>query len=264
MSETPMSLIQHLEELRKIIIRIIIAIVIGTIVSFALFEQTLMEIINAPVYREGIYLHQLGMTEVFITQIKVSFLSGLVITIPFTAYQVWSFILPALYAHERKYVYMIVPATILLFAAGVVFGYYVVLPIAITFLTTRLPEVVELLSFAQYVSFVVSLLIPFGFVFQLPLAIAFLARIGVVNYKFFQEKRKYAILIIFIVSALLTPPDPLSLILMAIPVMILYEFSILIAWLIGKKVKKEEVDEAEDFEEVTETKEEGEDKDDIS
>jgi len=246
MSETSMSLVQHLDELRKILIKITVAILIGTIVSFALFEDTLMKLINAPIDGRGIPLHQLVMTEVFVTRIKISFLAGFIITIPFTAYQAWSFILPALYAHERKYIYMIAPASAILFMAGVVFGYLVVLPIAITFFTTQFADIHSTLSFAQYVSFVVGFLIPFGLVFQLPLAVAFLARMGIVDYKFFQAKRKYAILIIFIIAALVTPPDVVSQILMAIPVLILYEISILIAWLIGKKVKKEEVEEGEE------------------
>ena len=246
MSETSMSLIQHLDELRKILIKIIVAILIGTIVSFALFEDILLRIINAPISGKDIVLFQYAVTEVFVTRVKLSLLAGFIMTIPFTAYQAWSFILPALYANERKYVYMIVTPSIILFMAGVVFGYYTVLPIALNFFTAQLPAVADqpaTLAFSQYVSFVVTFLLPFGLVFQLPLGVAFLARMGIVDYKYFQVKRKYAILIIFIIAALLTPPDLVSQILMAIPVLILYEISILIAWLIGKKVKKEEVEE---------------------
>jgi len=249
MSDTSMSLIQHLDELRKILIKIIIAVLLGTIVSFALFEAVLWRIINAPIVgiERDIIMIQYGVTEVFVARIKLSLLAGFIITSPFTAYQAWSFILPALYAHERKYIYMIAPASALLFAAGVVFGYYVVLPIALNFFTAQLPIIAgypTTLAFSQYVSFVVVFLLPFGLVFQLPLGIAFLARMGIVDYKFFQAKRKYAILIIFIIAALLTPPDLISQILMAVPVLILYEISILIAWLIGKKrAKKKEIEE---------------------
>ncbi|MBS3970409.1 MAG: twin-arginine translocase subunit TatC [Clostridia bacterium] len=242
MSDTSMSLIDHLEELRKIIIRIVIAILVGAVVSFALFEDVLFKIINAPIAGKDIQLAQLAVTEVFITRLKVSLLSGIVITIPFTAYQIWSFILPALYAHERRYVYMIAPMSAILFAAGVVFGYYVVLPLALVFFIVQGADLLPMLSFARYVSFVLGFLLPFGLVFQLPLAVVFLVKIGVVDYKFFKAKRKYAILIIFIISAVLTPPDLVSQLLMAGPVVLLYEISILIAWLIRKKVKKEDGD----------------------
>lgn len=242
MSDTSMSLIDHLEELRKIIIRIAIAILVGAVVSFALFEDVLFKIINAPIAGKDIQLAQLAVTEVFITRLKVSLLSGIVITIPFTAYQIWSFILPALYAHERRYVYMIAPMSAILFAAGVVFGYYVVLPLALVFFIVQGADLLPMLSFARYVSFVLGFLLPFGLVFQLPLAVVFLVKIGVADYKFFKAKRKYAIFIIFIISAVLTPPDVVSQLLMAGPVVLLYEISILIAWLIRKKVKKEDGD----------------------
>lgn len=245
MSDASMSLIDHLEELRKIIIRIIIAILIGTIVSFALFEDVLFKIINAPIAGKNIQLAQLAVTEVFITRLKVSLLSGLIITIPFTAYQIWSFILPALYEHERKYVYMIAPMSAVLFAAGIIFGYYVVLPLALVFFVGQGADLLPMLSFARYVSFVLGFLLPFGLVFQLPLAVVFLVKIGVADYKFFKAKRKYAIFIIFVISAVLTPADVVSQLLMAGPVVLLYEISILIAWLIRRKPKKEDEDKDE-------------------
>jgi sec-independent protein translocase protein TatC len=137
---------------------------------------------------------------------------------------------------------MIAPMSAILFAAGVVFGYYVVLPLALVFFIVQGADLLPMLSFARYVSFVLGFLLPFGLVFQLPLAVVFLVKIGVVDYKFFKAKRKYAILIIFIISAVLTPPDLVSQLLMAGPVVLLYEISILIAWLIRKKVKKEDGD----------------------
>ncbi|WP_028307577.1 twin-arginine translocase subunit TatC [Desulfitibacter alkalitolerans] len=240
MSDTSMTLIDHLEELRKVIIRIVIAVLVGTVVSFALFEDVLFIIINAPIAGKDIQLAQLAVTEVFITRLKISLLSGFIITIPFTAWQIWSFILPALYAHERKYVYMIAPMSAILFAAGVVFGYYVVLPLALLFFIGQGADLLPMLSFARYVAFVLGFLLPFGLVFQLPLAVVFLVKIGAADYKFFKAKRKYAIFIIFIISAVLTPADVVSQLLMAGPVILLYEISILIAWLIRKKVKEED------------------------
>ncbi|KUO51446.1 MAG: hypothetical protein APF76_13850 [Desulfitibacter sp. BRH_c19] len=240
MSDMSMSLIDHLEDLRKIIIRLILAILLGTIVSFVFFEEVISQVINAPIIGKEIQLVQLTVTEAFLTKIKISLLSGVMITIPFTAWQLWSFILPALYAHEKKYVYIITPMSAILFTAGVVFGYYVVLPLALIFFIGQGANLVPMLSFARYVSFVLGFLIPFGLVFQLPLAVVFLVKIGVTDYKFFVAKRKYAVLIIFVISALLTPADVVSQLLMAGPVMLLYEISILISWLIRKKVKEED------------------------
>ncbi len=240
MSGMSMTLLEHLEDLRKIIIRVILAILLGTIVSFIFFEDIISQIINAPILEKNIQLVQLTVTEAFITKIKISILSGIIITVPFTTWQLWSFILPALYAHEKKYVYIITPMSAILFGLGVFFGYYVVLPLALLFFIGQGADLMPMLSFARYVSFVLGFLLPFGLVFQLPLAVVFLVKIGVADYKFFKAKRKYAILIIFIISALLTPADVVSQLLMAGPVVLLYEVSIIIAWLIRKKVKEED------------------------
>lgn len=240
MSDMSMSLIDHLEDLRKVIIRVLLAILLGTIISLVFFDDVILQIINAPLIGKDVSLVQLTVTEAFLTKIKIGFLSGIIITTPLTAWQLWSFILPALYAHEKKYVYIITPISAILFMMGVVFGYYVVLPLALVFFIAQGSDLVTMLSFAKYVSFILGFLLPFGLVFQLPLAVVFLVKIGVVDYKFFITKRKYAILIIFIISAILTPADVVSQLLMAGPVMLLYEIGIFISWLIRKKVKEED------------------------
>jgi sec-independent protein translocase protein TatC len=241
MSESTMSLIEHLEELRQKIIKIILAVLLGTIISFVFFNDIILEIITKPIAGKDLSLVQLTVTEAFLTKLKVSVLTGTIITIPYTAWQIWSFVLPALYSHERKYIYMITPFSAFLFTAGIVFAYFVVLPLALIFFISQGGgSLVPMLSFARYVSFVLGFLLPFGLVFQLPLAVIFLTKIGVIDYKFLKSKRKYAILIIFIVAAVLTPPDVISQVLMAAPVLVLYEISILISWIIRRKKKKEE------------------------
>lgn len=239
MSDVPMSLIDHLSDLRKVIIRIILAILFGAIISFVLFDDFLWEIIYRPIDGKDIELIQITVTEAFLTRLKVSFLAGAIITIPFTAWQLWSFILPALYAHEKKYVYMITPFSAILFVLGIIFGYFVVLPIAIVFFVGQGESLTPMLSFAQYVSFILRFLLPFGLVFQLPLAVIFLVRIGAVDHTFFRKNRKYAILLTFVVAAVLTPPDVISQVLMALPVLLLYEISIILSWLMRKKEEPE-------------------------
>ncbi|MEW6623554.1 MAG: twin-arginine translocase subunit TatC [Bacillota bacterium] len=241
MAKESMTLLEHLEELRKIIIKIFLFILLGTVISYIFFEDLVLQFITAPLDGKNISLVQLTVTEAFMTKLKISILSGAVITLPFSTWQIWSFILPALYTHEKKYVLTITPISAFLFVVGVLFGYYVVLPFALIFFIAQGgKELLAMLSFARYVSFVLGFLVPFGLVFQLPLAVIFLSRIGVADYRFFKAKRKYAILIIFIISAVLTPADVVSQLLMAGPVILLYEISIVFSWLLRRKVNEDE------------------------
>ncbi len=144
---------------------------------------------------------------------------------------IWSFIKPALFPHERKYVYILFPVTLLLFCGGIVFAYFGILPLVLKFFIYIAGSNLDtMFKVDQYVSFVTAFTIPFGLVFELPVIVFFLAKMGVVTSQTLSRNRKYAILIIFILAAALTPgPDPISQMMMGIPVYILYEISVLVA-----------------------------------
>jgi sec-independent protein translocase protein TatC len=234
-----MSLTEHLIELRKRLTNSLIAVGIGFFVCYY-FKEWLFAVITKPltdVLPKSSYLIYTGLTQAFFTYMKIAFFASLIITSPFIIYQVWKFISPALLPQEKKYVVPFVFFSTLLFLSGVTFGYFVVLPTAFEFFVSFNNEYLRaMISFSDYLSFMVTFLLGFGLSFQLPILMFFLAKLGIVTDKLLSKNRKYAILLIFIVAAILTPsPDALSQILMAIPLMFLYEVSIFVAKIAGKK-----------------------------
>ena len=193
--------------------------------------------------------------EPFFTAIKVSFFTGFLLSLPIIFWQIWVFIAPALYASEKKFVLPFVLFATTMFLLGASFSYYVVVPIGLQFLINFGSELFSALpSIGEYVGFFTKLVFGFGIAFELPVITLFLAKIGVVNGEMLRNFFKFAVVIIFVLSALLTPPDMVTQFLMAIPMVILYGFSILIADYVGQK--KEDEEDTED-EEETEEKEEG-------
>jgi sec-independent protein translocase protein TatC len=168
---------------------------------------------------------------------KLAFFASLIITSPFIIYQIWKFISPALHSNEKKYVVPFVFFSTLLFVSGVLFGYFIALPPAFGFFVSFNNKYLQaMISFSDYLSLFVTFLLGFGLSFELPIFMFFLAKLGIVNAKMLSKQRRYAILVIFIVAAILTPsPDALSQILMAIPLMFLYEVSIFVVKFAEKK-----------------------------
>ncbi len=237
--EHKMSLTEHLIELRKRLLRIIIALCIGFGVCYY-YKDLVFDIITRPltqVLPPNSHLVYIGLTEAFFVYMKLAFFASLLITSPFILYQIWKFISPGLLPKEKKYVIPFVLSSTLLFLCGVLFGYFIALPPAFEFFVSFNNQYLQaMISFREYLSLFVTFLLGFGLSFELPVFIFFLAKLGIVNSKMLSHQRKYAILIIFIVAAILTPsPDALSQILMAIPLMFLYEVSIFVA----KFAKKE-------------------------
>ncbi|MCK5009963.1 MAG: twin-arginine translocase subunit TatC, partial [Deltaproteobacteria bacterium] len=188
-----------------------------------------------------------GLPEAFFVYLKLSLFGGILLASPVLLWEVWCFVAPGLYDQEKKYVYPFVIFSTVLFATGVSFGYFVVFPIAFKFFMGYSSEIIKPLpSIKEYLNFSCKLLFAFGVVFELPLFTLFLAKIGLVNEKMLRSKRKFAILGIFAVAAILTPPDVVSQILMAIPLLVLYEISILVAKYFGKKEEEEEEEEGEE------------------
>lgn len=228
----------HLEELRKRLIRCCIAIGIGFAVSYA-FKEKLFEILTRPlieVMEPGGALIFTGISEAFFTFLKVSFLGGILLAVPVIVYEFWMFVAPGLYKNERKLILPIVVISSFFFLGGGLFGYFVMFPFGFKFLLGFATDTLRPMpSMKEYLSFASKMLLVFGFAFEMPIVITFLARIGIVSVDFLKKNRKYAILIIFIVAAILTPPDGVTQCLMAIPMMALYEMSILGARMFGKK-----------------------------
>ena len=240
--EHKMSLTEHLIELRKRLTRSLIALGIGFGVCYY-YKDLVFDIITRPltkVLAKNSYLIYTGLTEAFFTYMKIAFFASLIITSPFILYQIWKFISPGLLPNEKKYVVPFVISSSSLFIGGILFGYFIVLPTAFEFFVSFNNEYLRaMLSFKDYLSLFVTFLLGFGVSFELPIFIFFLTKLRIVNAKMLSKQRRYAILVIFIVAAVLTPsPDALSQILMAIPLMFLYEISIFVS----KFAEKKEVD----------------------
>lgn len=238
MDEKKMVLTDHLDELRKVMIVCILAVLITSCLSYYLLADRLVDLVMSPLEALDVKLVYIGIAEAFITKIKLSVLAGIVIAIPVILYQVWNFVAAGLFPKERNFVIKIIIPSITLFIIGVVFAYTVVFNYATRFLLMVVAgDLTPMLSVGPYVSFLISFLIPFGVMFELPLVVYLLARIGIVNYQLLAKNRKYAILAIFVLAAVLTPgPDMVSQVLLALPMVILYEISVLIAWLVRPKV----------------------------
>lgn len=240
-----MGLLDHLEELRIRLTRVAIAVVVGACVSYAFAEHLYRFIIDPLIpFVSGGHLIYTSPAEGFITYIKLAAVAGIFLTSPYSFYQMWAFIAPGLYKEEKRYIAPLAFVSALLFVGGALFSYYKVTPLAYEFFSSFDNEFMVMLpSVKESLSMGLKLLFAFGIAFELPLAIFFLARLGVVSAAGLRRSRKYAILGAFIVGALLTPPDPASQSLMAIPLIMLYEVGIWLAHFFGKKPAPSEEEE---------------------
>jgi sec-independent protein translocase protein TatC len=246
-SENKMPLTSHLEELRKRLMRSLIAAFVAFGICYN-FKERLFEILTRPLVEsmpKNSYMIYTSLPEAFFNYVKISFFAGLVISSPYILYQIWKFISPGLYASEKKYVAPFVLTSTLLFVAGVLFGYFLALPPAFRFFLDFSTDFLKpMLTLREYLSLSIKLLLAFGVVFEIPVFIFFLAKIGIVNSTMLRKQRKYAILLIFIVAAIITPtPDAFTQTLMAVPMMVLYEMGIFVAKWGEKKKTKEEIGE---------------------
>lgn len=237
--DTKMPFTSHLEELRKRLIRMLIAVGIGFVACYLLREQ-LFRIITKPLFDvlpQKSYMIFTGLTEAFFIYMMIAFFASLVITSPYLLYQIWKFVSPGLYKSEKRYVFPFVIISTVLFTGGVLFGYFLALPPAFKFFVQFTSDALKpMISFREYLSLALKFLFAFGLSFELPVFIFFATKIGLVSDKMLKKKRRYAILIIFIAAAALTPsPDAVSQILMAVPLLLLYEVSIFVSKFAGKK-----------------------------
>ena len=247
----------HIADLRKRLMISSAALIIAFFVCFSVYEPILqwMMLPIEKVLAPGSQMVAIEVQETFFTALKVAFFSGFLLSLPIILWQMWLFLAPGLYDNEKKLVIPFVAGATGMFLMGASFAYYVVVPFGFEFLVNFGNSVVSVMpSIGKYVSFFTKLLFGFGIAFELPVFTFFLAIIGVVTDRTLKDFFKYAVVLIFIVSALLTPPDILTQFLMAGPLIILYGVSIYIAKIFNPEVIENEEDEDEELEEINESK----------
>lgn len=243
-----MPFLEHLGELRTRLIYSAYA-VLGTFIVAFVFKEQLYDLLKRPLepyLPAGAKLIYTSPAELFFTYMKVSLLAGVIVASPVIFYQLWRFVAPGLYEKERKMVWPFVFTSSGLFIAGALFCYMVVFPFMFDFfMGLSTADIVPMLKVNEYLSFSSTMLMIFGLVFETPLVLFFLAKLGLVNAQMLRKHRRYAILGIFIVAAVVSPtPDAITQTLMALPLMVLYEFSIILIARVEKAKAKREAEEA--------------------
>lgn len=236
MNDKKLTLLEHLEELRKRIIVIAVAVVIASVISYIYIDK-ITELLLKPA--KGMDFVYLTPSELFLTYIRIAISMGIVISAPIILYQIWVFVYPGLKKKERLYLSFTLIMAIIFFIMGAAFSYFVIIPLTIEFFVKMSrEEILPFFSIQSYISFCSSIFFSFGFTFQMPLVIILLTKLNLVTPKLLKEARKYLILIIFIVAAVLTPPDIISQVLMALPLWLLLELSITLSSIVYKKKQK--------------------------
>ncbi len=228
-----MSLMEHLGELRKRLIHSVVYLLIGFIVAY-IFHERLYGIIQKPLDDLHIPLNFTHPTDGLNLYLKTAFLGGAILASPFILYQIWLFISPGMYQHEKRYVMPFMAATVGLFAAGAFFGYHWVLPGALDVLINGFGKRFHpILTIDDYTGFFLAVILGLGICFELPILIFFLALFGIVDAKFLLKHFRYAVLVIFLISAIICPlPDPLSMCLFASPMLALYFLGVGVAYFV--------------------------------
>lgn len=228
----------HLEELRSRLIKCFIAVVIGFLISYG-FKAQIFKILTAPLLHamhSGDHMIYTNLPEAFFTFLKAAFISGFMLAFPVVLYQFWMFVAPGLYDREKRLVIPILMLSTIFFIGGALFAYFVVFPYGFQFFLSFASDTIRPMpSMKEYLAFSSKMLLAFGLIFELPLVITFLARLGIVSVPFLKRFRKYAFLLAFVVGAILTPPDVATQVFMAFPLILLYEISILGARIFGRK-----------------------------
>jgi sec-independent protein translocase protein TatC len=229
-TEKELTVVNHLHELRRVFIVSIVSIVVIAVGMFFVADFVL-RVITDPVTNLGHELHVLHITEALMAKLKLSLFLGFIAALPVVLWQVWGFVLPALKKDEKKHFTLFVIISYMAFIAGLSFAFFLVFHLGVAFLLRFAgDQLLPMLTIGNYVSFTITFLLPFGLVFQLPLASFLLAKMGIISQQFMKRIRKHALLVIVIISAMLTPADILTCIIMAAPMYSLFELSI---WIVG-------------------------------
>lgn len=241
--DTTMSLGDHLEELRSRLMLAIIGLVIATVICL-FFGARIIAFIEKPyikVMGEDARMQTLAPADGFVSYVKIALISGLLLSSPWVFYQIWMFVAAGLYPHEKRYVYHAAPFSAALFVIGALFFLLVVARVTLDFLVKFNQSFLSVSSnftFANYISFITMLMLVFGVAFQTPIAIFFLTKTGLVSIQGLYRSRKYVILGVFIIAAMATPPDPFSMVTLALPLYLLFELGIMLSWL-SERTKKQ-------------------------
>jgi sec-independent protein translocase protein TatC len=231
-----MGFLEHLEELRSTLVWSLV-VCLAVSIAFWFFSERILDFLLATIPVDSLYFH--APTEAFMIRLKLSFALGVLVSFPYILYRAWNFVAPGLFSREKRVVAPLVVASTILFYSGVVFAYWVLIPVVLTFLIRFGTELLSpLLSVGSYFGFVARLCIAFGVVFQLPLVIIFLTSIGAVSASMLLRQWRWAILAIFLGAAILTPPDPASQLLMALPLVVLFLGSVVISLVIERRMKR--------------------------
>ncbi|WII73063.1 twin-arginine translocase subunit TatC [Bdellovibrio sp. 22V] len=231
------SLYEHLAELRKRLINCVFILIIATGICYG-FSEKIFNFVRAPIspYLPGGGLIYTGPLDKFIAHLKLAFVCGILLSCPFWLYQVWKFIAPGLYAKERKYTMGFIISGTGLFLLGAAFSYWVALPMAFEFLMTFGGDVDKpMISIDQYMGFFTQMCLMFGVAFELPLIIVLLGMFGIVSQEFLRKNRRYAVMTIAVIAAIITPPDLLSMVMMLAPMWILFEAAVIIVGIFENK-----------------------------
>ncbi len=269
-NEVAMTFWEHLEELRRRIIISAIAIAVFTVLSLS-FSKPIEKVIKFPLgtsvntiianaidtmggsegsilgffalaLRSGTssvnaILMKVGPLEGIMAYLKLGITTGILLSLPIIIYHIWAFVFPALNREERRFAMPLFLIIVIFFIFGAAFAYFIVTPVVLQFSAQLLPELPNMWDLEKYINFVTRLILGFGIAFELPIVMAFLSRIGVIDAQGFREKQSYALLGICVMSALLTPADPGSMLLMAMPLFVLYQLGIFFAYLVEKEVE---------------------------
>jgi sec-independent protein translocase protein TatC len=235
------SFIAHLIELRTRLLHVAVALLLVFICLFP-WASDLYALLAQPLLAklpQGGQMIATDVTTPFFVPLKVAMMTAVLITLPYILYQIWRFVAPGLYAHEKRLVVPLIVASTLLFFCGMAFAYFAVFPVVFSFITAAAPEGVAVMTdIDKYLSFVLGMFMAFGVTFQVPVVVVLLVRMGVVSIEKLKEIRSYVIVGAFVVGAIFTPPDVVSQIMLAIPLWLLYEAGIMVAGLMGKSDAK--------------------------
>jgi len=229
---TTETFISHLIELRDRLLRSVIGLVLVFIALFP-FANKIYHLLAEPMLSKlpaGGQMIATAVTTPSFVPMKVAMLAAFVISLPHTLYQIWSFVAPGLYAHERKFMAPLIVASTLLFFTGMAFAYYLVFPVVFGFITNAAPEGVAVMTdIGNYLDFVMTMFIAFGLAFEVPIAVVVLVRFNIVKIQTLKDIRSYVIVGAFVVGAIFTPPDVISQMMLAVPLWLLYEVGIIFA-----------------------------------
>lgn len=235
---TPETFISHLIELRDRLLRVVIGLILVFVVLFPFADQ-IYTLLAQPLLASLPAGGQMIATEVttpFFVPMKMAMMAAFVLALPHTLYQVWAFVAPGLYLHERRFMMPLVVASTLLFLAGMAFAYFLVFPVVFGFITGYAPEGVAVMTdIGRYLDFVITLFIAFGLAFEVPIAVIMLVGFGFVQISTLKEIRAYVIVAAFVLGAVFTPPDIISQFMLAVPLWLLYEAGIFVAGFIEKR-----------------------------